>query len=89
MLAVASGCSEEPALPPIVWEGENLRFGTNADDSTICAGTLPYLDGVVGHLGEVFGRPDARATAGPTAPVALPSSPAVGDQAGPEDARLL
>jgi hypothetical protein len=60
VLAVACGCSDEPALPPIVWEGEHLQFGTNADDSTICAGTLPYLDGVVGHLGEVFGRPNAR-----------------------------
>jgi hypothetical protein len=60
VLAVANGCSDEPPLPPIVWEGEHLRFGTDADDSTICAGTLPYLDGVVGHLGEVFGRPNAR-----------------------------
>lgn len=60
VLAAASGCSDEPPLPPIVWEGEHLRFGTDADDSTICAGTLPYLDGVVGHLGEVFGRTDAR-----------------------------
>ena len=60
VLAVASGCNDEPPLPPIVWEGEHLRFGTDADDSTICAGTLPYLDGVVGHLGEVFGRPNAR-----------------------------
>jgi hypothetical protein len=60
VLAVASGCNDEPPLPPIVWEGEHLRFGTDADDSTICAGTLPYLDGVVGHLGEVFGRPDVR-----------------------------
>ena len=34
-------------------------LGTEADDSTICAGTLPYLDGVVEHLGEVFGRPHA------------------------------
>jgi hypothetical protein len=61
VLALASACSDhEPEPPPIVWEGEHLRFGTDADDSTICAGTLSYLDGVVGHLGEVFGRPDAQ-----------------------------
>lgn len=60
MLTAVSGCNDEPPLPPIVWEGEHLRFGTDADESTICAGTLPYLDGVVGHLGEVFGRPDAQ-----------------------------
>lgn len=55
-----TGCSDEPEPPPIVWEGEHIRFGTDADDSTLCAGTLPYLDGAVGHLGQVFGRPDAR-----------------------------
>jgi hypothetical protein len=60
VLALTSACSDEPDPPPIVWEGEHLRFGTDADDSTICAGTLPYLDGVVGHLGQVFGRPDAQ-----------------------------
>jgi hypothetical protein len=59
-LVSASACSDEPDPPPIIWEGEHLRFGTDADDSTICAGTLPYLDGVVGHLGEVFGHPDAQ-----------------------------
>jgi hypothetical protein len=57
---LTSGCTDLPDLPPIIWEGEHLRFGTDADDSTICAGTLPYLDGVVGHLGETFGRADAR-----------------------------
>lgn len=60
VLAVASGCSDEPPLPPVVWEGEHLRFGTDADESTLCAGTLPYLDDVTGHLSEVFGRPNAR-----------------------------
>lgn len=56
---VASGCSDPPPEPPpIVWEGEHLRFGTDADEATICAGTLPYLDDVVGHLGEVFERPE-------------------------------
>jgi len=60
VLAPLDACTDEPDPPPIVWEGEHLRFGTDGDESTICAGTLPYLDGVVGHLGEVFGRPDAQ-----------------------------
>ncbi len=47
-------CGAEPIPPPIVWEGEHLRFGTDADESELCAGTLPYLDGAVGYLGEVF-----------------------------------
>lgn len=53
---VSTGCEAEVERPPIVWEGDHLRFGTDADEE-ICAGTLPYLDGVAGHLGEVFGRP--------------------------------
>jgi hypothetical protein len=60
VLALSSACGDEPEPPPIVWEGEHVRFGTDADDSTLCAGTLPYLDGAVGHLKEIFGRPDAR-----------------------------
>jgi len=60
VLGSSSSCRDEPEPPPIVWEGEHLRFGTDADDSTLCAGTLPYLDGVAGYLGEIFGRPDAR-----------------------------
>jgi hypothetical protein len=59
-LASSSACGDEPDPPPIIWEGEHVRFGTNVDESTICAGTLPYLDGVVGHLGEIFGRPDVK-----------------------------
>lgn len=59
-LVAVSSCSEDPPLPPVVWEGEHVRFGTDADEATLCAGTLPYLDGMVGHLGEVFERPDAR-----------------------------
>lgn len=60
VFASSNACSDEPEPPPILWEGEYLRFGTDADDSGICAGTLPYLDGAAGYLGELFGRPDAR-----------------------------
>jgi hypothetical protein len=60
MLAGAGACSDEPDPPPIVWEGEHLRFGTDEDESLLCAGTLPYLDGAVGYLGELFEHPDRR-----------------------------
>jgi hypothetical protein len=60
VLVSAVACSNGPEPPPIVWEGEHVRFGTDADESLLCAGTLPYLDGAVGYLGELFGRPGAR-----------------------------
>lgn len=60
VLAPPSACSDEPDPPPIVWEGEHLRFGTDADETSLCAGTLPYLDEVAGHLGEAFGRPNVQ-----------------------------
>ena len=59
-LVLAGACRDEPDPPPIVWEGEHIRFGTDADESFLCAGTLPYLDGAVGYLGEVFERPGAQ-----------------------------
>jgi hypothetical protein len=55
---LASGCHDE--RPPIVWEGEHLRFGTYEDTATICEGTLPYMDAFVGYIGDLFERPDAR-----------------------------
>lgn len=57
-LALAGACADEREPPPIIWEGEHLRFGTEEDESTICGGTLTYLDQTVGHLVEVFDRPD-------------------------------
>jgi hypothetical protein len=41
--------------PPIAWEGEYLRFGTDEEPESVCAGTLPYSDDVVGYLANVFG----------------------------------
>lgn len=55
-LVVAAGCGEEVPRPPITWEGEHIRFGTDADVE-LCAGTLPYLDAVAGHLKDVFQTP--------------------------------
>lgn len=62
MLAVVlgPGCGDQPSAPPIVWEGTTVRFGTDADASGLCAGTLPYLDGVAGYLGQTFGRSDVQ-----------------------------
>ncbi len=59
LLLVAMGCGDDIPRPPITWEGENLRFGTDSEIE-LCAGTLPYLDGVAGHLAEVFGRPNTK-----------------------------
>lgn len=53
----SAACGED--RPPIVWEGEHLRFGTH-EDTTICEGTLPYMDAYVGYLGDLFERPHAR-----------------------------
>lgn len=55
---LAVGCGDDVERPPIVWEGEHIRFGTEADEVELCAGTLPYLDGVAGHLGEVLQQPN-------------------------------
>jgi hypothetical protein len=55
-----TGCEGARDRPPIIWEGEHIRFGTDAEEEEICAGTLPYLDGVAGHLKQIFQRPQAR-----------------------------
>jgi hypothetical protein len=55
----SAGCRDDPDRPPIIWEGEHIRFGTDAD-TEICAGTLPYLDGVTGHLAEVLQQPGVK-----------------------------
>jgi hypothetical protein len=56
-IAGVCGCApddDQPPPPPIVWEGEHLRFGTDEDLGSVCRGTLPYADGVVGYLAETF-----------------------------------
>ena len=55
VLATVGACGED--RPPIVWEGEHLRFRTNEDLAEVCGGTLAYSDAFVGHLGEVFQEP--------------------------------
>lgn len=53
---MAHGCSEPAAreLPPISWEGEHLRLATDVE-TPICAGTAPYMDRLLGALGEQLG----------------------------------
>lgn len=54
-IAGVCGCAPDDDRPPIVWQGEHLRFGTNEDLGSVCAGTLPYADGLVGYLAEALG----------------------------------
>lgn len=50
-----TACSET-ATPPIVWEGEFLRFGTDEDLGMVCGGTLPHADRLVAYLAGAFGH---------------------------------
>ena len=43
MLTAVSGCNDEPPLPPIVWEGEHLRFGMPAYSLAWVDTALPDL----------------------------------------------
>lgn len=55
---VATGCAPDyDELPPITWEGEHLRYGSDDPDAPICAGTLPSLDEHAGALKVEFGAP--------------------------------
>ncbi|HWB78212.1 MAG TPA: hypothetical protein VG755_24775 [Nannocystaceae bacterium] len=53
--AVPACADEAPEVPPIVWEGEHLRFGTSEDLDAVCAGTLPYADDLVEHMAHLLG----------------------------------
>jgi hypothetical protein len=54
-------CAEPPALelPPVSWEGDHLRVATDAEFS-LCGGTAPYMDRLLGRLGEQLGAPLSR-----------------------------
>ncbi len=47
-LLTISGCQDE--LPPIVWEGEHVRIGTDLDIGEWCPGTLTYVDDFAGAV---------------------------------------
>lgn len=60
LLALSTGCTpavEDPVPPPVVWEGEHVRFGRDADGE-FCAGTLAHMDRYVGALKQRLGAPD-------------------------------
>jgi len=52
------GCQPpEPELPPIVWEGEHLRYRSDESVDSICGGTFQHLDERVAHIAEIFNLP--------------------------------
>lgn len=52
------GCQPpEPELPPIVWEGEHLRYRSDESVDAICGGTFQHLDERVAHIAEIFNLP--------------------------------
>lgn len=44
----------QPDAPPIVWEGQWLRYGRSPDVAPQCAGVAPYMDRYVGALVDIF-----------------------------------
>lgn len=54
--SVLGACSEPSVreLPAVSWEGENLRVATDVE-TPMCGGTAPYMDRLLGALGEQLG----------------------------------
>lgn len=54
--SVLGACSEPSVreLPAVSWEGENLRVATDVE-IPMCGGTAPYMDRLLGALGEQLG----------------------------------
>lgn len=66
-VAATVGCKEGYLLgdtppPPIVWEGEHVRIGTDIDPDAWCAGTFPRIDAFTGALEELFQVPESFVT---------------------------
>ena len=57
-VVLLSAC-ENTARPPLLWEGEHLRFGTNQDFDMVAEANLEYADAYTGHLKSVLGAPDS------------------------------
>lgn len=58
-IAVATAACSEPAarpLPAVSWEGEHLSVATDVE-TPLCGGTAPYMDRLLGALGEHFDAP--------------------------------
>ena len=49
------GCEDRPPLPPVVFEGEHLRYRTYEPEDGICAGTFFAQDSKAGYLQELYG----------------------------------
>lgn len=54
-LALLLGCGAQP-LPTIVWSGEHLNVGADAELDEVCGGTFGYLDRYVGALKKRLGN---------------------------------
>jgi len=58
VVVLAIGCQPpEPELPPIVWEGEHLRYRSDESVDSICGGTFQHLDERVAHIADIFDVP--------------------------------
>ncbi len=49
------GCEDRPALPPVVFEGEHIRYRTFEPEDEVCAGSFFMQDAKTGYLKDVFG----------------------------------
>lgn len=54
--AACGGDGPARALPVVSWEGEHLRVATDVE-APLCGGTAPYMDRLLGALGEQLGTP--------------------------------
>ncbi|MEM6989597.1 MAG: hypothetical protein AAF721_03845 [Myxococcota bacterium] len=54
-MALAVGCGQARDLPPVVWEGQHLRYRTFESTAGICAGTFQHLDDRAGAIQQIFG----------------------------------
>lgn len=53
-VTACGGAPPARALPSISWEGEHLRVATDVE-APLCGGTAPYMDRLLGALGEQLG----------------------------------
>ncbi|MBV1862531.1 MAG: hypothetical protein KUG77_29180 [Nannocystaceae bacterium] len=49
------GCEDRPPLPPVVFEGEHIRYRTFESEDEVCAGSFFIQDAKAGYLKDVFG----------------------------------
>ncbi|MCA9706254.1 MAG: hypothetical protein KDK70_10435, partial [Myxococcales bacterium] len=57
-LALGAGCKATPR-PPLQWEGEHLRFGTDEPFESIAEANLEYADDYTGYLKQLLGAPES------------------------------